>query len=103
MARQFGMALVPWYVLGGGKLQTEKQIEARKQAGEGLRAIRGPYQSEDRRKASNALEEIAEKPGASSIRPVTMAYVMRKTGNVFPLIRGRKVEHLCGNIKALDI
>ncbi|KAH7022077.1 aryl-alcohol dehydrogenase [Ilyonectria destructans] len=103
MARQFGMALVPWDVLGGGKLQTETQIEARKQAGESLRAMRGPDQTEDERKASKALEEVAEKAGASSIQQVALAYVMHKTRNVFPLIGGRKVEHLHDNIKALDI
>lgn len=103
MARQFGMALVPWDVLGGGKLQTKKQIEAREQAGEGLRAMRGPDQTEDERKASKALEEVAEKVGASSIQQVALAYVMHKTRNVFPLIGGRKVEHLHDNIKALDI
>ncbi|KAH6989028.1 NADP-dependent oxidoreductase domain-containing protein [Ilyonectria sp. MPI-CAGE-AT-0026] len=93
MAHQFSMALVPSYVLGGGKLQTEKQIEDRKQAGEGLRAMRGPDQTEDGPKASNALNEYPT---------IHAACVMRKT-RIIPLIGGRKVEHLHDNIKALDI
>ncbi|KFY81029.1 hypothetical protein V499_00188 [Pseudogymnoascus sp. VKM F-103] len=35
MARQFGMALAPWDVMGGGKLQTKKALEERKKEGEG--------------------------------------------------------------------
>ncbi len=34
---------------------------------------------------------------------VALAYVMQKTPYVFPLIGGRKVEHLVSNLEALDI
>lgn len=34
---------------------------------------------------------------------VAIAYVMQKTTNVFPIIGGRKVEHLKDNLEALDI
>ena len=34
---------------------------------------------------------------------VAIAYVMQKTPYVFPIIGGRKVEHLHANIEALDI
>ena len=34
---------------------------------------------------------------------VAIAYVMQKTPYVFPIVGGRKVEHLHGNIAALDI
>jgi hypothetical protein len=34
---------------------------------------------------------------------VAIAYVMQKTPFVFPLVGGRKVEHLKDNIEALDI
>lgn len=34
---------------------------------------------------------------------VALAYVMQKTPYVFPLVGGRKVEHLLANIEALDI
>lgn len=32
-----------------------------------------------------------------------MAYVMHKTPNVFPILGGRKVEHLKSNISALSL
>lgn len=34
---------------------------------------------------------------------VAIAYVMQKTPYVFPIIGGRKVEHLHANIEALDV
>ncbi|EED79856.1 predicted protein, partial [Postia placenta Mad-698-R] len=34
---------------------------------------------------------------------VAIAYVMQKTPYVFPIVGGRKVEHLMDNIAALDI
>ena len=37
------------------------------------------------------------------INLVAIAYVMHKTAYVFPIIGGRKVEHLLANLEALDI
>ena len=34
---------------------------------------------------------------------VAIAYVMHKTPYVFPIIGGRKVEHLLANLEALEI
>ena len=34
---------------------------------------------------------------------VAIAYVMQKTPYVFPIVGGRKVEQLQGNIQALDV
>lgn len=89
--------------LGGGKLQTKKQIEARRQAGEGLRVMRGVEQTDGERLASEALEKVAAEHGTENIQQIALAYVMQKTRNVFPLVGGRKVEHLQDNIKALSI
>ncbi|KAI5194772.1 putative aryl-alcohol dehydrogenase Aad14 [Aureobasidium subglaciale] len=102
MARHFGMALAPWDVLGGGKFQTKAAIEERKKNGEGLRNLMGGEQSEEEVKISAALEEVANEHNAS-LTAVALAYVMSKTTNVFPLVGGRKVEHLKDNIKALSI
>ncbi|CZR61748.1 probable aryl-alcohol dehydrogenase Aad14 [Phialocephala subalpina] len=87
MARHSGMALEPWDVLGGGKFQTKKQIDERKKRGEGLRSMFGSEQSEDE----------------ASITAIALAYVMAKAPNVFPLVGGRKIEHLQDNISALKI
>ncbi|THY34002.1 putative aryl-alcohol dehydrogenase Aad14 [Aureobasidium pullulans] len=102
MARHFGMALAPWDVLGGGKFQTKAAIEERKKNGEGLRSMMGGDQTEEEVKMSAALEEVANEHNVS-LTAVALAYVMSKTINVFPLVGGRKVEHLKDNIKALSI
>lgn len=104
MARHYGMALAPWDVLGGGKFQTKKAIEERKKNNEGLRSIMGSgEQNEQEVKISEALEKVASQHGDVSITAIALAYVMQKTINVFPIIGGRKVEHLKDNIKALSI
>ncbi|THX54513.1 putative aryl-alcohol dehydrogenase Aad14 [Aureobasidium pullulans] len=102
MARHFGMALAPWDVLGGGKFQSKAAIEERKKNGEGLRSMMGGEQTEEEVKMSAALEEVANEHNVS-LTAVALAYVMSKTINVFPLVGGRKVEHLKDNIKALSI
>ncbi|KAL4897913.1 NADP-dependent oxidoreductase domain-containing protein [Aspergillus ambiguus] len=104
MARHFGMALAPWDVLGSGKFQTKKAIEERKQRGEGLRSMIGPKtQTEEEEKMSAALEKVANEHGIESVTAIALAYVLQKTTNVFPLVGGRKVEHLRDNIQALKI
>ncbi|KAF9876539.1 hypothetical protein CkaCkLH20_05947 [Colletotrichum karsti] len=103
MCRHYGMAIAPWDVLGGGKLQTKKQLAEREKAGEGLRGMFGPGQSEEHRKASEVLEEVAKEVGTESIQQIALAYVMQKAHYVFPIVGGRKVEHLHDNIKALSI
>lgn len=104
MARHFGMALAPWDVLGGGKFQSKKSMEERKKNKEGLRSIAGPgEQTEDEVKISEALSKVASEHGIESVTAIALAYVMSKTPNVFPIVGGRKVEHLKDNIQALKI
>lgn len=103
MARHFGMALAPWDVLGSGHFQTAKQLEARKAAGEGLRSVMGADQTEDERRISEALAKVAAEHGIESVTAIALAYVMCKSPNVFPIVGGRKVEHLHDNIQALSI
>ncbi|MCJ1314475.1 putative aryl-alcohol dehydrogenase aad14 [Agyrium rufum] len=104
MARHYGMALAPWGVIGGGKFQTKAQIEERKKKGEGLRSFLGGDQSEAQEKVSAALEKVANKiGGGTTISAVALAYVMAKAPRVFPIVGGRKVEHLKDNINALKI
>lgn len=104
MARHFGMALAPWDVLGSGKFQTKKAIEERKQRGEGLRSMLGAnVQTEEEEKMSAALEKVANEHGIESVTAIALAYVLQKAPNVFPLVGGRKIEHLHDNIQALKI
>ncbi|KAF8900587.1 NADP-dependent oxidoreductase domain-containing protein [Mucidula mucida] len=89
MARNLGLALAPWDVLGGGKFRTDAEDEERRASGEKGRAL--------------ALEKVGEEVDTKNIRAVALAYVMQKTPYVFPLVGGRKVEHLLSNVEALDI
>jgi aryl-alcohol dehydrogenase-like predicted oxidoreductase len=104
MARHFGMALAPWDVMGGGKFQSKKELERRKQNQEGLRSFFGDGgQTEEQVKMSAALEEVANEHGTESVTAIALAYVMSKAPNVFPMVGGRKVEHLKANIESLKI
>ncbi|TEB30570.1 Aldo/keto reductase [Coprinellus micaceus] len=105
MARHEGMALAPFGVLAGGKIRTDAEEERRRQSGEKGRQVFSQdwERNEDEKKVSKALEKVAEEIGAKHIGAVAIAYVMHKTRFVFPIIGGRKVEHLEANIEALEI
>ena len=104
MARHFGMALAPWDVMGGGRFQSRKAMEERKKNGEGLRTFVGsPDQTDAEKKISEALSKVAEEHGIESVTAIAIAYVRSKAKKVFPLVGGRKIEHLKQNIEALSI
>ncbi|QLQ78661.1 hypothetical protein HG537_0A09090 [Torulaspora globosa] len=104
MAKHFGMALVPWDVLGGGRFQTKESIEERKKRGEKLRAFgKPPEQTELEVEISSALEKVAKEHGTHSITAIALAYIRSKGTNVFPIVGGKKIEHLKDNIAALSI
>ncbi|KAJ9125652.1 putative aryl-alcohol dehydrogenase aad14 [Naganishia vaughanmartiniae] len=104
MARHFGMALCPWDVMGGGRLQSRKQLEERRKQGEGLRSMFGEQElTETETKYSECLAKIAEEHQIESVTTIALAYVLQKAPYVFPIVGGRKVEHLKSNIKALEI
>ncbi|KAI8633901.1 aryl-alcohol dehydrogenase [Xylariaceae sp. FL1651] len=103
MARHFGMALAPWDVLGQGKFQSTKEIEARKKRGEPLRSLRGAEQTEGEIKTSAALAKVAEEHGIESVTAIALAYIFAKYPYVYPIVGGRKVVHLEDNIQSLNI
>jgi len=100
-----GLALAPWNVLAAGKLRTDEEEERRRQTGEKGRMILGPnWERTPKEKAmSAALEKVAGEVGTKHITAVAIAYLMQKTPYVFPIIGGRKVEHLEANIESLSI
>lgn len=69
MARDEGIALAPWGVLGGGKIRTDAEEERRRKTGENGRTVMGPQweRTEHEKKVSKALEKVAEEIGAKSI------------------------------------
>ncbi|KAF8814300.1 Aldo/keto reductase [Phlegmacium glaucopus] len=105
MARSEGMALAPWNVLAGGKIRTDEEEERRRQTGEKGRTIMMPdwERNEKEKTVCKALEKVAAEIGAKHITSVAIAYLMQKTPYVFPVIGGRKVEHLMANLEALEI
>ncbi|KAF8510541.1 Aldo/keto reductase [Gautieria morchelliformis] len=105
MAKSEGLALAPWGVMGQGKLITDEEERRRKESGEGGRTFTSSTweRTPDEVKVSHKLEEIAKEVGTKHITAVAIAYVMHKARYVFPLVGGRKVEHLQANLEALDI
>ena len=78
---------------------SKAQIAARKESGEKLRG----EQSEKDIEISGALEKVANELGnGATVTSVALAWAMAKTPYVFPIIGGRKIEHLNDNIKALS-
>jgi len=105
MARSEGMALAPWNVLAAGKIRTDEEEERRRQTGENGRTIfaKDWERNEKEKTVCKALEKVAAEIGVKHITSVAIAYLMQKTPYVFPIIGGRKVEHLMANIEALEI
>jgi Aldo/keto reductase family len=120
------MALVPFNVIASGRLRSDDEEKRREASGEGGRTAFSPdwRRNEVEKKVSYALEKVGREHGddisvsageslamtlgESSIEIVprllvAIAYVMHKAPYVFPIIGGRKVEHLQDNIKALSI
>lgn len=94
MATHFGMAICPWNALAGGKLRIQDQP--------GASARSGSEQTQAEKQVSQALMEIGKSHGGKSVTAVALAYLISKAPNVFPLVGGRKIEHLKDNIEALD-
>ncbi|KAJ4362005.1 hypothetical protein N0V83_010946 [Neocucurbitaria cava] len=95
-----GMALAPWGALGGGGFRTKKQREEGKEGGRKMAMTKIGNEE----KVSDVLEKIADsKSPPTLITSVALAYVMHKSPYVFPIVGGRKVSHLEGNIAALGL
>lgn len=95
MCRAEGMGICPWGTLGSGNFKTDEQ----RASDEGRKTTLGSKQGIE---VSKVLEKVAKRRG-TIITSIALAYVMHKTPYVFPIVGGRKVEHLKGNIEALGI
>ena len=96
MCESEGMALAPWGALGRGRFMSAEDFaektDGRKMGG----------QTEHVLKVSGALEKVAKARG-TLITSIALAYVRYKSPYVFPIVGGRKIEHLKSNIEALGI
>jgi hypothetical protein len=94
MCESEGMALAPWGVLGRGQFKSAEdyQREGRKMGA----------QDEKHRRVGEKLEQLAKKKNTLATS-IALAYVMHKVPYVFPVVGGRKVEHVKSNIEALSL
>lgn len=97
MCESEGMGLAPWGALGRGMFKSAEAYNAADR--EGRKS--GP-QNPKYERISKKLDELAQKKG-TQITSIALAYVMHKAPYVYPIVGGRKVEHLQGNIEALGV
>lgn len=92
-----GMGIMPWGPLGGGNFKTEEQRAAALGQGRNM----APPREKDI-KVSEVLEKIAKRK-KTALTTIALAYILHKAPYVFPIVGGRKIEHLKGNIEALSL
>ncbi|KAI0838334.1 Aldo/keto reductase [Hypoxylon sp. FL0890] len=99
-----GMAVAPFGVLGMGYFRTSAQREAEAKAGNTQREGRNVPLVDKPQKTvmADVLEKIAKARGLN-ITSIALAWVRTKAPYVFPIVGGRKIEHLKSNIEALGI
>lgn len=97
-----GMALTPFGVLGSGYLKPSAQRA--KEAAQGTSEGRNVALVDKPQKtcAADAIEKIANARGVA-ITSIALAWIRYKAPYVFPIIGGRKIEHMKANIEALGI
>ncbi|OAP57141.1 hypothetical protein AYL99_07878 [Fonsecaea erecta] len=99
MCKAEGMAITVWEAMGAGKFKS-KDEKAQKGgrpeydlSGKGLDAYE---------RATVALERVAKRKGTNAVG-IALRYITLKAPYVFPIIGGRKIEHLEANIDNLSI
>ncbi|PSR92155.1 aryl-alcohol dehydrogenase [Coniella lustricola] len=97
MCQDEGMAIQAFGVLGGGSFKSpDSAPEA------GGRNAPSHFLTGREEQVSAALDKVARRCGVP-ITSVALAYAMHKTPYLFPIIGGRKVEHLKSNVEALGL
>lgn len=91
------MGIAPWGALGRGQLKTKEEYDDPNRDGRKMAA-----QGEKYARLAAKLDEMAKKKN-TAVTGIALAYVMHKAPYVFPIVGGRKVEHLKGNIGALGV
>ncbi|KAF5369625.1 hypothetical protein D9757_010455 [Collybiopsis confluens] len=105
MCQHEDMGVIAYGTLASGRIRTTEEENRRIQSGEGGRSLMRPdwQRRPEEVKVCDWLEELAKKIGAKSIGAVAIAYALQKSQYFFPILGGRKVEHLLQNLEALDI
>lgn len=97
MCEAEGMALAPWGALGRGMFATKEELEKKGDEGRKNAAASPGMQA-----VAAVLDKLGKQKGAATTS-IAMAYVMHKSPYVFPVVGGRKIEHLKGNIEGLSV
>lgn len=95
MCRAEGMGLAPWGTLGRGLFKPKDQIKV---DGRNMPSMNNGREA----LVSEKLEKIANAKGVP-ITSVALEYVLHKSPYVFPILGGRKLDHIRGNIEALGL
>uniref|UniRef100_A0A093XMV6 Norsolorinic acid reductase A n=1 Tax=Talaromyces marneffei PM1 TaxID=1077442 RepID=A0A093XMV6_TALMA len=96
IAREEGMAIQAFGVLGGG------DFKAPGTEGTGARRVPPAMLIGREQQVSKVLHNVAQRHNVP-LTSVTLAYAMQKTPYFYPIIGGRKTEHLKANIEALTL
>ena len=99
MCRAEGMGLCAYSVLNSGRFQTEKTFAERALANPGRAQI--PLSERDKT-VSKVLERLANAKNVA-ITNIALAYILHKEPYVFPIVGGRAMEHIKGNIDGLAV
>ncbi|KKY32958.1 putative norsolorinic acid [Diaporthe ampelina] len=96
MYKEEGMALMPFGVLGGGLFKSPDSPE------QGGRSVPPPLRAGREEAISKVLDAVAKRQNVP-ITGVALAHALQKSPNLFPILGGRKVEHLKANVEALSL
>jgi aryl-alcohol dehydrogenase-like predicted oxidoreductase len=97
MCEAEGMAVAPWGALGRGLFASKEELE--KKGDEGRKS---GANTEEIQAVAAVLDKLGKEKGVQTTS-IALAYVMHKSPYVFPIVGGRKVEHLKSNIEGLGV
>lgn len=100
LARDQGMALVPWSPLKNGFLSGKYRRGGEVADSARTAFVGGP--SEDDFVVIEPVAAVADELGTSSAA-VALAWLRARAGTVVPIVGARRVEHLENNLAALDV
>ncbi|KAI0865524.1 NADP-dependent oxidoreductase domain-containing protein [Xylaria cubensis] len=96
MCQAEGMAFQPFGVMGGGYFKSPGKENT------GARKVAPHFLIGREEQMSKVLDAVATRHNVP-ITSVALAYVLQKSPHIFPVLGGRKVEHLKANIEALSL
>lgn len=100
MARDLGMALVPWSPLKNGFLSGKYRRNVQVVDSQRAKFVGGP--SEDEFNVIDVVAKIAHE-NRTTAAAVSLAWLRQREGTVVPIIGARKIEHLLSNLEEVTL